>query len=71
MTIAHLKISDYSKRADLNIVASYRNYPMTLGNAIEWTFFPNAENTSGHVLDFGPERGSEKGTMADLRPLGS
>ena len=25
----------------------------------------------GDFLDFGPERGSAKGTMADLRPLGS
>ena len=33
------------------------------------TFF--AENTPEPVLDFGPERGSAKGTMADLRPLGS
>ena len=28
------------------------------------SFFP--ENTPGPVLDFGPERGSAKGTMADL-----
>ena len=30
-----------------------------------------AENTLGPVLDFGPEHGSTKGTMADLGPLGS
>ena len=28
-----------------------------------------AENTPGPVLDFGPERGSAKGTMADLGPF--
>ena len=27
------------------------------------------ENTPGPVLDFGPERGSAKGTMADLGPF--
>ena len=30
-----------------------------------------AENTPETVLDLGLERGSAKGTMADLRPLGS
>ena len=33
------------------------------------TFF--TKNTPEPVLDFGPESGSAKGTMADLRPLGS
>ena len=33
------------------------------------TFF--AENTPEPVLDFGQERGSAKGIMTDLRPLGS
>ena len=38
-----------------------------------FTQYPNfvaffAENNPGPVLDFGPERGSAKGTMADLRP---
>ncbi len=28
-----------------------------------------AGNTPGPVLDFGPERGSAKGTMADLVPF--
>ena len=32
-------------------------------------FFP--KNTPESVLDFGPERGSAKGTMADLGPLGT
>ena len=32
-------------------------------------FFP--VNTPGPVKDFGPERGSAKGTIADLGPLGS
>ena len=31
------------------------------------TFF--VENTLGPVLEFGPERGSAKGTMADLGPF--
>ena len=33
------------------------------------TFFPG--KNPGPVLDFGPERGSAKGTMADLGPLGT
>ena len=32
-------------------------------------FFP--KNTPEPVLDFGPERGSAKGTMAELGPLGT
>ena len=37
--------------------------------ALKGMFFP--ENTPEPVLDFSLERGSAKGTMADLGPLGS
>ena len=39
------------------------------GCRIQGTFFP--KDTPGPVLDFGPEPGSAKRTMQDLRPLGS
>ena len=40
-----------------------------LSHILEGALF--LKSTSEPVLDFGPERGSAKGKMADLGPLGS
>ena len=47
----------------------YKNLMAQSAGAAEASSPLFAENTPEPVLDFGPERGSAKGTMADLGPF--